>query len=645
MKPTFATALFLGLITTISSCAGSGDGLPELDVTITVGAVEPDVQVVVDTGSEDTAGPLDDAQVEDGLAADALADASSDAAIGETVEGLDGVAEFDSAWEEAAAFFGLDAVHTVHITLEEEQVDSLWEQPYVWVPGDVIVDGEVHEQIGVRLKGQLGSFRDLEQKAAFLLKFNHFEAGNDLHGVKKLALNNLVQDASLVHELLAYTLFRAMGVPAPRVTYARVLVNWELYGLYLMVESPNNEHFLEHWFEGHDSGSLYEGEYGQDLFVDAVPGFDQDEGEDTEKLDLYALVQALDWMDMGGDVPVQLGELIDLDRYLAFAATEIAIGHWDGYAWTRNNFYLYQPTAESRWAFMPWGTDQTFADHLDPFGGQGRIEQICMTSPPCRDLLGAAFYETLDQMAALDLGALALQAHSLVWETALEDPRKEVDTDQMATALGNTIAYLTTRPLSVVDGLACLDPEYGDGDEDGFTSCFGQDCDDGEPSVYPGAAETCNFRDDDCDGEIDEVLEGEESCPTCETILTDDVGSVLLCRLALNYADAHAACLARGADLVSIHSQEQQEAIAGAAYASYGGHIWIGLNDLETEGTFAWTDGSPVDYQNWNDNEPNDHGSGEDCGHLYEGNGNKWNDLPCHHPAGYLCRVPDLSLP
>jgi len=542
-------------------------------------------------------------------------------------------------------FFSLDALHTVHITLGEAQIDALWDQPYEWVVGDVVVDGVAHEQIGVRLKGKLGSFRDLDQKSAFLLKFNHTEAGHDLHGMKKLALNNMVQDRSLVHELLSYTLFRAADVPAPRVAYARVLVNWELYGLYLAVESPNNEHFLEDWFEGEDKGALYEGEYGQDLFVDSIPGFDQDEGTQTDKLDLYALVQALDWMDMEGDIPAQLGALFDLERYLALAATEIGIGHWDGYAWTRNNFYLYQPTPESLWTFMPWGTDQTFNDHLEPFGGAGRVEQICVTSPACRELLGEAFLTTVDHMTTLELGALALKAHALIWDAAVEDPRREYNEADMAAALGHTIAYLALRPASILEGLACLDPTTGDDDGDGHSSCFGVDCDDGDPTIYPGAEEVCNFRDDDCDGHIDEVQDGETSCPTCETLLTDDIGSVLLCRVAKNYAEAHEACLSRGADLLSIHSEEQQLAIGEAAYANYAGHLWIGINDLETEGTYAWTDGSPLDYENWNDGEPNDWGAGEDCGHLYEGNGNKWNDLPCNHQAGYLCRVPDLALP
>ena len=48
--------------------------------------------------------------------------------------------------------------------------------------------------------------------------------------------------------------------------------------------------------------------------------------------------------------------------------------------------------------------------------------------------------------------------------------------------------------------------------------------------------------------------------------------------------------------------------------ASVGG-VWLGLNDLEEEGTFTWSDGSPVDYSDsWLPNEPNDLGGQEDFG-------------------------------
>ena len=43
---------------------------------------------------------------------------------------------------------------------------------------------------------------------------------------------------------------------------------------------------------------------------------------------------------------------------------------------------------------------------------------------------------------------------------------------------------------------------YPDADGDGFTT--ESDCDDSDPEVYPGAPETCNERDDNCNQEVDE---------------------------------------------------------------------------------------------------------------------------------------------
>ena len=44
--------------------------------------------------------------------------------------------------------------------------------------------------------------------------------------------------------------------------------------------------------------------------------------------------------------------------------------------------------------------------------------------------------------------------------------------------------------------------EYPDADGDGFDSL--EDCDDRDPLIYPGSMETCDGRDEDCDGQIDE---------------------------------------------------------------------------------------------------------------------------------------------
>ncbi len=59
-----------------------------------------------------------------------------------------------------------------------------------------------------------------------------------------------------------------------------------------------------------------------------------------------------------------------------------------------------------------------------------------------------------------------------------------------------------------------------DADSDGTNAC--DDCDDGDAAVYPGAAERCNGRDDDCDlalapeEDMDADADGTADCAVCD---------------------------------------------------------------------------------------------------------------------------------
>lgn len=56
---------------------------------------------------------------------------------------------------------------------------------------------------------------------------------------------------------------------------------------------------------------------------------------------------------------------------------------------------------------------------------------------------------------------------------------------------------------------------------------------------------------------------------------------------------------------------------------------------MTAENNFVWDDGTPTDYTNWNNNEPNDWGSGEDCVHFRKNVG--WNDIRCSAKGHYVC--------
>ncbi|NXC59127.1 MRC1 protein, partial [Aleadryas rufinucha] len=98
-------------------------------------------------------------------------------------------------------------------------------------------------------------------------------------------------------------------------------------------------------------------------------------------------------------------------------------------------------------------------------------------------------------------------------------------------------------------------------------------------------------------------------------------------------------CRTIGGDLACIHSEEEQSLIArldrGYIHYSY----WMGLNALDSDGGFTWSDGSPVNFEKWSHGEPNNYDGNEKCG-VFTGYLNmNWNDLFCEHMLDYVCQI------
>lgn len=65
--------------------------------------------------------------------------------------------------------------------------------------------------------------------------------------------------------------------------------------------------------------------------------------------------------------------------------------------------------------------------------------------------------------------------------------------------------------------------------------------------------------------------------------------------------------------------------------------FWIGLNDLSEEGTFKWSSGEPVTFENFRSGEPNSNGD-EDCVHAWP-TGQAWNDEDCNRKKPSICEM------
>lgn len=85
-----------------------------------------------------------------------------------------------------------------------------------------------------------------------------------------------------------------------------------------------------------------------------------------------------------------------------------------------------------------------------------------------------------------------------------------------------------------------------------------------------------------------------------------------------------------GGNLVTINNEAENEWVY-STFANYEGvarGLWIGLNDVMSEGNFVWVSGEPVTYTNWATGEPNNSPGEEDFAHIGSPRfrGPRWND-------------------
>jgi hypothetical protein len=106
---------------------------------------------------------------------------------------------------------------------------------------------------------------------------------------------------------------------------------------------------------------------------------------------------------------------------------------------------------------------------------------------------------------------------------------------------------------------------------------------------------------------------------------------------AATWADAGAACAARGASLVQIDDPDEIRFLRGAGVSS----AWLGLSDIAEEGSWRWADGSALGYARWGAGEPNDSAGIEDCAELRPDGA--WNDLDCAQVRPFVCEAPAPS--
>ncbi|KAF3822720.1 hypothetical protein GH733_008094 [Mirounga leonina] len=103
-----------------------------------------------------------------------------------------------------------------------------------------------------------------------------------------------------------------------------------------------------------------------------------------------------------------------------------------------------------------------------------------------------------------------------------------------------------------------------------------------------------------------------------------------------NYRESLTHCRIRGGMLAMPKDEAANTLIADYVAKSGFFRVFIGVNDLEKEGQYVFTDNTPLqNYSNWKEGEPSDPYGHEDCVEMLSSG--RWNDTECHLTMYFVC--------
>ncbi len=527
--------------------------------------------------------------------------------------------------------YGLREVPTFDLVLSENDMGALRKNPKKWRKGGFEYEGQVFEDVALRIKGHR-SLRSIDKKPALKLRFNKGKEhkGRRFLGVHRLTLNNLVEDPTMIREYLAYRLAREVGLPVPKAGFANLRVNGAPYGLYLVVETPDTD-FLERQF-GSGAGELYEGEYGCDLTTDDVEGFDLDVGQE----DRSALLRFAKATEASGDALADSlwrkpESPLNLEHLTLFLAFSTYVGDFDGYHHS-HNYRIYRNPLDNKWQFMSWGLDRAWFKDIAPYASRGRLAKKCFAHAECRRDYLLALRRVHKAARKLNMTTGAKVISSIISEDVNADQKRPHSAKTIMKRRKRLVEFIEDRERYVEEHTRCLDAEGNevDADGDGF-GCM--DCDDSDAKVNPGAVEACDGVDNNCSGLVDDAV----SCPCAEERIDNE--TYALCNLPMPFVDAREHCVARGGKLANLKSATSLEKLRERANSIDTERWWLGGSDRETEGAFLWSDATAIDQQLWAKGEPDNTGCNQDCVVLTKGNA-KLHDTHCGQHLPFVCELP-----
>ncbi len=323
----------------------------------------------------------------------------------------------------SAVLFDEDDLPHFELTIDDENWAILAAETeadrYHWVEATFTWEGEEIGPVGVRTKGE-NSWQSVLGKPSLKVDFDRYLDGARFRGLKGLTLDAMNDDASMMHERVAYRLYREAGVPAARATHATLTINGEDYGLYTHVETVDRV-MMGRWFSD-DGGPLFE-QHDVDWYAGQTDLFELEYGPE-DRTALEGLAAALD-ADDPAEALAAAEDWLDLDEFLLYWAVGAWVAQLDAYPYTLDDCHVFWDG--ERLVYLPHGVDETFyyPDYNVRDYAGARLAATCLRDPDCAARWRERLDEVTDVAAAADLLGYAETVADQVRPLAEADPRTD----------------------------------------------------------------------------------------------------------------------------------------------------------------------------------------------------------------------------
>src|SRR5262249_34785043 len=226
-------------------------------------------------------------------------------------------------------------------------------------------------------------------KRPLKVEFSRF-AKQHFHGLASLHLHAMPLDPAKGREALAYAVFRAAGVPAPRTAFAEVSLtvpgkyNREYLGLYTLVESVDRR-FLADRFQT-DQGVLMKPFRlrGIDYLGDdwqRYQGSYQPQAEPAKE-EAQRVIAFARLVNQAGDEQFrkEIDAYLDVDQFLRFLAANALLANVESFFALGHNYHLYLHPKTNKFVFLPGDLEFALANFL-MMGSADQLMDLSLTHP------------------------------------------------------------------------------------------------------------------------------------------------------------------------------------------------------------------------------------------------------------------------